>query len=122
MSANILVIDDAEHIRTMLQLTLQFEGHRVVTAGDGADALAKARAERFDLIFCDIEMHIMNGLEFVARYRDQVDAKTPIIMLTAEGAELIEKALAAGATAVIRKPFEPIRVLKEIEKHLGPQG
>jgi two-component system chemotaxis response regulator CheY len=122
MSANVLVIDDAEHIRTMLQLTLEFEGHRVATAADGAEALAKARDDRFDLIFCDIDMPGMNGLEFVARYREHLDARTPIIMLTAEGGELIQKALAAGATAVVHKPFEPIRVLKEVEKYLGAEG
>ena len=66
-------------------------------------------------------MPTMNGVDFVARYRDRHGAATPVIMLTAESDDLMRKALAAGATAALSKPFEPIRVLQQIEKYLnGP--
>jgi CheY-like chemotaxis protein len=81
--------------------------------------LALADERDYDLIFCDIEMPTMNGIEFVARFRDRHGATTPVIMLTAESDELTRKALAAGATAAIHKPFEPIRMLQDIEKCLG---
>ena len=115
----ILVIDDAEHLRTVLQLTLQYQGYQVTTAADGQAGLEAARAGAFDLVFCDIEMPVMNGIEFVKRYRAEVSRETPILMLTAEGGELVNQALAAGATSALVKPFEPIRLLREIEQRLG---
>jgi two-component system chemotaxis response regulator CheY len=115
----ILVIDDAEHLRTVLELTLKFKGYEVVTAADGQAGLEAARAGAFDLVFCDIEMPVMNGIEFVKRYRAEVSRETPILMLTAEGSELVAQALAAGATSAFVKPFEPIRLLKEVEQRLG---
>jgi CheY-like chemotaxis protein len=117
--SRVLVIDDSEHLRTVLKITLEFKGHVVDEAGDGAAALALADERDYDLIFCDIEMPTMNGIEFVARFRDRHGATTPVIMLTAESDELTRKALAAGATAAIHKPFEPIRMLQDIEKCLG---
>jgi CheY-like chemotaxis protein len=119
MPAKILVIDDAEHLRSILKVTLEFKGYAVDAAGDGAQGLAWATMNDYGLIFCDIDMPTMNGIEFTARYRAHPRGKAPVIMLTAEGSELIQKALAAGATAAISKPFEPIRVLQEVEKHLG---
>jgi two-component system chemotaxis response regulator CheY len=118
MKGSILLIDDADHIRLMLKLTLEFQGHGVTTACNGIEGMARAAEATFDIIFCDIDMPEMNGLEFVARFREKHGTKTPIIMLTAEGGELIQKAMAAGATASISKPFEPIRVLKEVQNQL----
>jgi two-component system, chemotaxis family, chemotaxis protein CheY len=115
----ILVIDDAEHLRTVLELTLKFKGYEVVTAANGQEGLEAARAGAFDLVFCDIEMPVMNGIEFVKRFRSEVSRETPVLMLTAEGSELINQALAAGATSAFIKPFEPIRLLKEVEQRLG---
>jgi CheY-like chemotaxis protein len=119
MSPRILIIDDADHLRSVLKLTLEFKGYEVTDAGDGREALDAAHAQAFDLIFCDIEMPVMNGIEFVRHYRAEVSPATPIIMLTAEGNEPIGRALAAGATAVIHKPFEPISLLDEINRHLN---
>jgi CheY-like chemotaxis protein len=114
----ILVIDDAEHLRTVLKLTLEFEGYEVVTADNGQSGLDATRAGAFDLVFCDIEMPVMNGIEFVRRYRAEIDAATPILVLTAEGSELVAQALAAGATSAFVKPFEPIRLLRELQRRL----
>jgi two-component system chemotaxis response regulator CheY len=122
MSARILVIDDADHIRTVMQLTLKFQGYEVTTANDGQEGLTAAAAAPFDLIFCDIEMPVMNGVEFVRRFRAEVSPATPIILLTAERGELIKQAMALGATATIDKPFEPIILLQKIERYLGPDG
>lgn len=113
----VLIIDDSEHLRTVLKLTLQYSGYEVTEAGDGAAGLKLAAEGAFDLILCDIEMPVMNGVEFVRRRREAAGPETPIVMLTAaEDGELARKALAAGATAVLRKPFEPIALLEEIGK------
>lgn len=119
MSAHILIIDDADHIRSVLAVTLEFKGYSVTGAENGQAGLDAAAAHKPDFIFCDIEMPVMNGLEFVRRFRAEVDPNTPILMLTAEGDELIKRAMEAGATGSIRKPFEPIQLLKLLEKHLG---
>lgn len=120
MAARILIIDDSEHLRVVLKLTLEFKGYEAHLAGDGREGLeAVTRQGPFDLIFCDIDMPVMNGLEFVRRYRAEVSSATPIIMLTAEGGELISGALAVGANAAVRKPFEPIQMLREIDKYLN---
>lgn len=121
MNARILVIDDSEHLQSVLKLTLEFKGYEVSVADNGREGLEAARAGAFDLIFCDIEMPVMNGVEFVRRFRAEVSPATPIIMLTAENAEVIGHALASGATAAVQKPFEPILLLEQIGKYLsGP--
>jgi two-component system chemotaxis response regulator CheY len=120
MSARILVIDDSEHLNCILKLTLEFKGYEVFAAENGLEGLETVKIKGpFDLILCDIEMPVMNGVEFVRRYRTETGLATPIIMLTAEGTELISHALASGATAAILKPFEPIQLMNEIEKYLN---
>lgn len=119
MSAKILIIDDSEQLRSIFKLTLEFKGYSVTTANDGREGLAAAKAQAFDLIFCDIEMPVMNGLEFVRAWRKQGGDTPPIIMLTAEGNDVISMALAAGADGAISKPFEPIHLLNEIERRLS---
>lgn len=119
MSAKILIIDDSEQLRSILELTLKFKGYEVTTAADGQQGLMAASTQAFDLIFCDIEMPVMNGLEFVRAWREKSGSRPPIIMLTAEGSEVIGKALAAGADGAISKPFEPIQLLAEIAQRLA---
>ncbi|MCL5271088.1 MAG: response regulator [bacterium] len=118
MSAHILIIDDAESMVDVLKLTLEFAGHHVTVATNGREGLEKCRIVRFDLIFCDIDMPEMNGLEFTRRFRAEIDPKTPLIILSAEEGGLIAQALAAGATTALSKPFEPIRLMKDIEQFL----
>ena len=119
MSPRILVIDDSENLRSVLRLTLEFRGHEVTAAADGAEALDLARTGGFDLIFCDIEMPAMNGIDFVRRYRAD-GGGAPIIMLSAESDNLLRQALAAGATDAIAKPFEPIALFAILDRHLIP--
>lgn len=118
MSPRILAIDDTEHLRTVIRLTLEFKKYEVSLACDGVEGLEAAHAGNFDLILCDIEMPRMGGVEFVRRYREEFGPATPIVMLTAEGDEKIKAALAAGATDAISKPFEPLHLFAAIDKHL----
>jgi two-component system chemotaxis response regulator CheY len=119
MAGRILIIDDALHLRQMLKITLEYKGYTVAEAENGLEGLKAAQGQPFDLILCDIEMPVMNGVEFVRRFRDELGSATPIVMLTAEGGDLMKRALAAGATASLTKPFEPIALLSEIEKYVG---
>ncbi len=104
MTKTILVVDDKATVRTLLREYLSAEGFRVVTAGDGREALVVARYEQPDLILLDIMMPEMSGYEFIRQYRKEAD--TPIILLTAK-VEETEKVigLELGADDYITKPF-----------------
>ena len=80
----ILIVDDDRKITDMLRRTLAYEGYHVVTAGDGAEALTKAQAQRPDLVVLDWLMPGLDGIEVAKRMREADD--TPILMLTARDA------------------------------------
>ncbi len=119
MSGRILIIEDQDDFRQLLQMTLDFQGYDVATAENGAKGFDVAKSMDFDLITSDIEMPVMNGIEFVKKYRAEVSQETPIIMLSAAESDIKETAIAAGATQLIEKPFEPIKLTEAIKKLLG---
>jgi DNA-binding response OmpR family regulator len=104
MTKTILVVDDDPRIRQMLQVNLTQEQFRVVTAGNGREALFVARRENPDVIILDVMMPTMGGYEFVRAYGKE--ANTPIIMLTAK-VEEADKVLGLelGADDYVTKPF-----------------
>lgn len=118
MSKRILVIDDLDHMRLMLKLTLELHGYDVIEANQGLAALELLQADKADLIFCDVDMPVLNGVEFVRRFRAEYGPETPIIMLSAENNDTLKATLAAGATATVSKPFEPMQLLAMLEKML----
>jgi two-component system chemotaxis response regulator CheY len=102
---NVLVVDDEALIRGFLAIALEDEGYRVVTAGDGLEALEKARTEPPDLIVLDLMMPHMNGWEFIDASRaDPAMSQTPIIVVSAVhgGAE----AEVLGVHRFLAKPFD----------------
>jgi CheY-like chemotaxis protein len=80
--ARILVVDDEENVRHMLELTLRREGYRVTLCADGADALDRLRSTPFDLLLCDINMPERNGLETIIELRRLVP-ELPILAISA---------------------------------------
>ncbi len=104
MPRTILVVDDQSNVRILLREYLTEEGFRVVTAGDGREALYVARHEKPDLVLLDILMPEMNGYEFIRRFRMEKD--TPVILLTAR-LEETDKVLGLelGADDYVTKPF-----------------
>jgi len=104
MSKTILVVDDAESLRTMVKSYLTQEGYRVVTAANGREALFVARQERPDLILLDLMMPELGGFEFISAHNRDGDA--PIIILTAK-LEESDKVLGLelGADDYLTKPF-----------------
>ncbi|HEY3312677.1 MAG TPA: response regulator transcription factor [Anaerolineales bacterium] len=104
MSKTILVVDDEERIRALLQAYLTQEGFRVVTAANGALALPLVEKERPDLILLDIMMPEMDGYEFIRLYTKKHDA--PVILLTARLEESDKVVgLELGADDYVTKPF-----------------
>jgi DNA-binding response OmpR family regulator len=118
MPRTILVVDDQSNVRTLLREYLTEEGFRVVTAGDGREALYVARHEKPDLVLLDILMPEMNGYEFIRRFRMEKD--TPVILLTAR-LEETDKVLGLelGADDYVTKPFGMRELLARIHAVLS---
>ncbi len=104
MTKTILVVDDAESLRTMVKSYLTQEGYRVVTAANGREALFVARQEHPDLILLDLMMPELGGFEFISAHNR--DSNAPIIILTAK-LEESDKVLGLelGADDYLTKPF-----------------
>jgi two-component system alkaline phosphatase synthesis response regulator PhoP len=117
----ILVVDDEERIRALLQAYLTQEGFRVVTAANGKSALVMARLERPDLIILDIMMPEMDGYEFMRQFtREQ---NTPIILVTARLEETDKVVgLELGADDYVTKPFSPRELTARVRTVLRRMG
>jgi two-component system chemotaxis response regulator CheY len=106
----ILIADDSRVMRQIVVRTLRqsgYDGHDVVEAVDGADALAKAGSETPDLVLSDWNMPNMTGIEFLRALRAG-GSQVPFGFVTSEGsADMRELAQNAGASFVIVKPFTP---------------
>lgn len=117
----ILVVDDTEVNRAVLEDMLAGLGFAIHHAGNGREALAMAGAERPDLILMDVRMPEMDGLEATRRIRASAPiAATPIVMLSA-GATADEQgqSLAAGADAFLPKPITEDALLQTLARHLA---
>lgn len=121
MTKTILTIDDSASVRQMVALTLSAAGHNVIEAGDGAQGYAKAIAEPVHAVITDLNMPVMNGIEFIKKYRQHPMSKgVPIILLTTESDEALKaEARAAGATGWIVKPFKQDQLVAVIKKVTG---
>ena len=121
MARCILIVDDSETVRQVLQLSLGNAGFDVIAAEDGLDALNKLAGTQIDMLITDLNMPNMDGLELIKKVREEGTHRfTPIVMLTTESSE--EKKLAgrtAGASGWIVKPFKPEQLLKVVKMVLG---
>jgi len=115
----VLIVDDSSVMRKIVERSLRQAGLNLVEvleAGNGAEALAVLRQGKVDLILCDINMPVMDGLEFVRQLPHLQHAKgVPVVMITTEGSEgHVLQALSAGARGYIRKPFTPDQVKEHV--------
>ena len=114
-----LIVDDSSVMRKIVERSLRQAGitlTRVFEAGNGAEAMTFLSDNRVDLILCDINMPVMDGLEFVKAIRGLPNAKdVPVVMITTEGSEShVVQALSNGARGYIRKPFTPDQVKEQV--------
>ena len=104
---HILVVDDERNIRNNLAMVLEAEGYKVDKASNGDDALVQVKAGLYDIVFVDIQMPKMDGLELL-RYLRGLRPKMPVVMLTAYGtAKRAVEAMKLGAVDFLEKPFDP---------------
>jgi two-component system, chemotaxis family, chemotaxis protein CheY len=117
---NILIVEDSPTMRQLISFALKrIRGVRIVEASDGVDGLKKISAEKFQMIFTDINMPVMDGLKLISLVREDANHRgVPIVVITTEGAqEDRQRALALGANDYITKPIQPNRIL-EVAKQL----
>ena len=124
MARSVLIVDDEQHIRLLIEQTLEElldEGVDLYTASDGDDALAAIDAQRPELVFLDVMMPKRSGLDVCRAVRGELGlADTYIVLLTAKGqATDREEGLAAGANQYLTKPFDPDELLALARTVLG---
>jgi CheY-like chemotaxis protein len=119
--ARILLVEDDLMNRDMLARRLKWEGHQVILAGDGAQAVTLAQAEQPELILMDLGLPIMNGWEAAQRIKTAPETSSiPVIALTAFAmSEDRQKALAVGCDEYETKPVDFPRLLAKIRALLG---
>lgn len=120
MTSKILTVDDSKMVRVIVARTFQPYGCEIHEAGNGADGLATAEAVQPDLIFLDITMADMNGLDVLEKLRkNPALAATPVVMLTAEsGMNSIERADQLKVVGYVPKPFKGEKLLEVASKIL----
>lgn len=118
MAKTILVIDDSASLRQVVKMALTGAGYNVIEAGDGQAALALLDGRQVNMAICDVNMPIMNGIEFVRAAKALAAYKfMPILMLTTESQEeKKEQGKAAGAKAWMVKPFSPTQLVNAVSK------
>jgi DNA-binding NtrC family response regulator len=118
MKTNVLVVDDLRSIRLTLGGILEDEGYNVVLAENGYQAIEAAKKTPFDLVFMDIKMPGINGVQTFREIK-KVNPEAVVIMMTAYSVEdLIREALEEGAYAVVYKPFDIEKIVSIIESAL----
>jgi len=117
----VLIVDDEEKVRRLIETTLSIGDFQIFQAKDGEEALKIAQEEKPALILLDIMMPGIDGFEVCKRLKSNSETKSScVIMLTAKGQKQdIEKGYAVGADDYFVKPFSPMELLNKVEKVLG---
>ena len=114
----VLAVDDSRTLRDMLSDCLTKAGHDVRTARDGAEALEALREYMPDIVITDLNMPVMDGLDFIEAARAEAAGRDlPLLLLTTEtGIELKERARRIGATGWLTKPFNSDQILSLVDQ------
>ena len=118
MNRTILIVDDDPSIRRLIAATLEdVSGYRMTEASNGQEAVERARDARPEIVFLDIDMPRLNGIEACRRLRsDPATARATIVMLTGDAGDVAERsAQDAGADLFLTKPFSPLHLLRLVD-------
>jgi CheY-like chemotaxis protein len=118
VTRTLLIVDDDPLIRKLIAATLEsVADYALHQAGDGLEAVEQALQRRPEVIFLDVDMPRLNGIEACRRLRsDPTTAGATIVMLTGETGEVAEaRAREAGADLYLTKPFSPLRLLRLVD-------
>jgi two-component system chemotaxis response regulator CheY len=127
VALQLLVVDDSPVTRKMVRRAIGLCGleiSEVHEASNGAEALEKLAGTPVDLVLADVNMPVMNGMEFVKRLAsDPALARIPVVIVaTPMSEDRVEEILDAGARAFLTKPFRPESLRDLVLEILGPQG
>jgi DNA-binding response OmpR family regulator len=112
---HILIVEDDRALASMYRTTLSFEGFEVAVAGDGLAALRHIDQQRLDLLVLDLHLPQLRGEAILKEIAARPElSHTPVIVVTGDDA----KVAIAQATAILRKPCAPDRLLSVIDQHL----
>jgi two-component system chemotaxis response regulator CheY len=120
----VLIVDDSAVMRKIVERALRQAGleiGEVLEASNGAEALVEVEKGSLDIILSDINMPVMDGLEFLKNLNKVEAGKgVPVVMITTEGSEArVVEALSVGAKGYIRKPFTPEQVKERVAPLIG---
>lgn len=118
--ARVMAVDDDPVIRGLLEVNLEMEGHVVVTAIDGQDALDKVQADPPDLILLDVMMPNVNGWQVAEALKaDESTRDIPVVFLSARAMEAdVRKGTELGVQSYVTKPFDPIDLMELVNRLL----
>jgi len=124
MAYNILIVDDSETIRAVIAKNLKMTGlplGEIFMAENGKEALEKMNASWIDIVFADINMPVMTGIEMVDKMAESGQiSTTPVVIISTEGSQTrIEELISKGVRAFLRKPITPELFKEIIDKILG---
>ncbi|TEB07461.1 Sporulation initiation phosphotransferase F [Pelotomaculum schinkii] len=113
----ILIVDDQPGVRYLLDIVIREVGHQVYTARNGLEAVDIAKASHPDLVFMDVRMPLMGGLEALGKIKAMLP-ETEVIIMTAYGSEeTVTRAMEGGALCCIAKPFD-VEKIKELLENM----
>ena len=118
MTRGVLIVDDDPFIRRLIATTLEdVAGFELHEAGDGEEAVSVAARERPALVFLDVDMPRMNGIDACRALREEPESTDmTIVMLTAASGDGVERRAAeAGADLFLTKPFSPLDILRLVD-------
>ena len=124
MGLNVMIVDDSSVMRKIVERSLRQAAKQgideVLEAGDGGEAIQKLEGASVNVIFSDINMPNVNGIEFLRKLKETPHSGLPVIMVTTEGGEqTVLEAIELGAKGFIRKPFTPVQMEAALAKALG---
>ena len=127
MPYNILIVDDSDTVRAVIAKTLNLAGvpcNEVYQAPNGQEALVVLKQHWVDLVFTDINMPVMSGVEmFSEMQKDDVMKTVPVVVVSTEGSKTrMEELLHKGIRAYVRKPFTPESLRDVVDDILGEEA
>lgn len=123
-SLKILVVDDEPNICRLLRDVMSRQGYEVTTCTDSMEAIQQAKEERFDLVFLDIKMPGLNGVQLLKGLKQMHQEATFVMITGYAGSDLVDESLNSGACICLPKPFSVAQVLDiartAAEERAGP--
>jgi DNA-binding response OmpR family regulator len=118
----VLIVDDEELLRNLLEKIITRQGHKVMTARDGREALDIIKKHKVSLVISDIKMPEIDGLELLVKIKEGYP-RLPVLLMTGHTSEFTRtEALAVGADGYIEKPFHNYEILSKVQSFVYARG